>query len=122
LAITVQVVHLRPSLNLQKTTSTQAREWVDGNVDRGTPILLESYSPWIDSAQYKVTAIPTLAAMPNPTSWDYVIASDAMYHRFLDNEARFPREVAVYRSLFSSLRTVAEFNGNGPRIRIMAKD
>ncbi|KLR62366.1 Dolichyl-phosphate-mannose-protein mannosyltransferase [Actinobacteria bacterium IMCC26207] len=122
LAITVQVVHLRPSLNLQKTTSTQAREWVDGNVDRGTPILVESYSPWIDSAQYQVTAIPTLAAMPNPTSWDYVIASDAMYRRFLDNEARFPREVAVYRSLFSSLRTVAEFNGNGPRIRIMAKD
>ncbi len=118
--VVAQVVRLVPSLGLQKTTFAQSREWINENVDPGTPILVESYSPWIDPNEYQVTVTLTLAAHPTATSWEYVIASEAMYSRYIKDEARFPREAHIYRSYFENLRTVAEFEGNGSRIRIMA--
>lgn len=102
------------------TTYEAAQDWLDEHAAPGAAILVESYSPWLDPRRYDVVARALLISEPLPASTeaDYVIASEGMYGRFLDDPRRYPEQAAAYRALFASLPEAATFTGAGPTIRI----
>ena len=118
--LVLQAAHLRQAFDTRESTYEASRRWIEEHVPTGAPVLIETYSPWVDPEVYEVTAVTTLAgAEVDPGS--YVVASEAVYERYLEAPDRFPEHAAAYRSLFDELDTVAVIEGNGPRIRIMER-
>ena len=118
----LQIFKVLPTLNFSESTYAQSREWILQNIDSGSRILAEAYSPWVDPKLYSVTYKSSLVGARIPAAGGYVIASAKMFKRYVDDEHRFPLEAAAYRQLFSSLRKVAEFHGHGSTILIFAVD
>ncbi len=116
--VVVQAAHLRQAFDTRESTFAASRRWIEEHVPAGTPIVIETYSPWVDPEVHEVTAVPSLAGVDLPPG-SVVVASAAMYQRFLDDPERFPEHAAAYRSIFEESRTLAVVEGNGPRIRIM---
>ena len=96
----------------------EASDWVADNIPAGSSVVVESYSPWVDPEVYRVTGYVTLVTEPLPDDVDYVIASQAMYGRFVGRPDAFPSEARAYEELFSGLRLVKEFPAGGNSIRI----
>ncbi len=116
--LVLQAAHLRQAFDTRESTYEASRRWIEQHVPTGAPVLIEMYSPWVDPEVYDVTAVSSLAGAEVPSD-GYVVASEAMYERYLDEPDRYPAHAGAYRSLFDELHTVAVIEGNGPRIRIM---
>ena len=99
------------------TTNELAQRWLQERVDPGAVVLVESYAPWVDPERYDVVASTRLIDGPVPEA-EYVIASEAMYGRFLDDPTRYPLQALAYRAAFAGWDEVAAFSGNGPTVRI----
>lgn len=116
--LVLQALHLRQAFDTRESTYEASRRWIEQHVPAGAPVLIEMYSPWVDPEVHEVTAVTTLAGAEVPPG-GFVVASEAMYERYLDEPNRFPAHAGAYQALFDELNTVAVIEGNGPRIRIM---
>jgi hypothetical protein len=107
-------------------TRSLALAWIDANVPAGSYIVREEYTPQPDPERYRVEYTWSLG-FGDPrdyrrTGVDYLVASQAVYARFLDDPlARYPEVAARYRDIFA-LRRVAEFvphaGASGPAVSI----
>lgn len=98
------------------STWTQAQQWLNTNAD-GSPIVIESYGPWLDPTRHQVIPCDRVVDCLLPPG-GYVVASEGMYGRFTTDA--YPADHAAYQHLFIRLREVARFDHNGPTIRIFA--
>jgi hypothetical protein len=110
------------------STDTRARAlaWIDANVPVGSHIVREEYTPQPDAHRYQVEYLWSLGFQDprefRRTGVDYVVASQAVYARFLnDPAARYPEIVDHYRRIFRLPRAAAfvpDANATGPAVTI----
>jgi hypothetical protein len=94
----------------------QAQRWLNTNAN-GSPIVIESYGPWLDPIRHQVIPCDRVVdCVPPPGG--YVVASEGMYGRFTADA--YPADHAAYQYLFARLQEVARFDNNGPTIQIFA--
>lgn len=103
-------------------------KWVQQNIQPGTKIGREYYTPPIEtySDDYSVTSfglngVIQMQAMEDKV--DIMIVSDADYSRFVDNPGQFPWFAGIYNNFFKCNQLIKEFIANGttmsgPTIRI----
>jgi 4-amino-4-deoxy-L-arabinose transferase-like glycosyltransferase len=112
--------------NTQKLTSvdsrTTARIWIENNIPIGTKIALESYSPFIDPARFSVQGFVKIidhdAEWYFENGYKYLVFSQGMYGRYLNQPESYPLEVALYNNFFTNLPLVRLFNDGNYEIRI----
>jgi hypothetical protein len=106
-------------------TRGQALAWIEANVPAGAHIVREEYTPQPDPNRYQVEYMWSLG-FEDPRNFhrmrvDYVVASQAVYARFLnDPAARYPEITGHYRRIFR-LPRAAEFvpgSATGPLVTI----
>lgn len=102
------------------STYAAAQDWLAGSSPPGARVLVESYTPFLDPGRYAVVARTRLidAPLPGSDEVDFVIASEAMHGRFVQDAERYPEQAAAYRRVFASLSPVATFTGDGPTLRV----
>jgi hypothetical protein len=151
LAALVAVASVQPARGLgaflrqQRGPSTrvQAREWVLAHVPRGSHLAQEWYTAPLDRQDFYGYAIDRYGEVPDTglvvwqRQWlassltvadlsqqgiEYVVVSSAVYGRYLAEPARYPAEVAFYRTLFADAELLREFwpspSAGGPLIRV----
>lgn len=119
--VTAQGARLVDELNPPTTTWAESRRWIERNVPKGSTVLIEGYSPWVDPDDYEVGS-PILAShVPDVLAgdWSYVVVSEGIHARFVDDPDRFPEEARFYAALFERTTTVATFEGDGPTISVL---
>ena len=99
------------------TTYEASQAWLEERAAPDAAVVVESYAPWLDPGRYEIQARTRLIDGPLPAA-DFVIASEAMYGRFLDDPQRYPEQAAAYSQLFGELSEVAAFAGSGPTLRV----
>lgn len=99
------------------TTYEASQAWLEDRAAPDAAVVVESYAPWLNPGRYRIQARTRLIDGPLPAS-DFVVASEAMYGRFLDDPRRYPEQAAAYDRLFGELTEVATFTGSGPTLRV----
>ena len=97
-----------------------AAGWIEEHVPAGSHVVVESYSPWVDPARYRVEGMTTLIRRDLPAGTDYVVASHTMFGRFTDHRDQFPDQSARYDRLFAALHLVKEFPNGADSVRVYA--
>ena len=96
------------------TTRVRARDWLLRNVAPGTRIAQEEYGPPLSGTDFHVEERYSLAA-DRPLrryyeeGYRYLIASSAIYERYLAEPERYRDESEFYAQLFDGGRLLAEF-------------
>jgi hypothetical protein len=107
-------------------TRSQALAWIDAHVPVGSRIVREEYTPQPDAHRYDVEYLWSLGFQDprdyRRTRVDYLVASQAVYARFLnDPAARYPDIVDRYQRIFRLPRAaffVPDANVTGPAVTI----
>jgi hypothetical protein len=81
---------------------------------------VESYSPWVDPAHYRVRAMTTLSTSDLPAGTGYVVTNRTLFGRFTDHRDQFPDQSARYDRLFAALHLVKEFPNGANPVRVYA--
>ncbi|MGI8536497.1 MAG: ArnT family glycosyltransferase [Mycobacteriales bacterium] len=102
------------------STYQAAQDWLTERSPSGARVLVESYTPFLDPGRYALVARTRLidAPLPGSDEVDFVIASEAMYGRFVQDAERYPVQAEAYRRVFASLTPVATFTGDGPTLGV----
>lgn len=103
------------------TTSTKvlAGAWIKENIEPGSKIVAEFYSPPI-SGDYKVDRVSYL---DNSLTWfkaqdyDYMIFDGTNYQRYYEEPLRYKKEVKKYDELMATAKVIKEFNED-PRVEL----
>ena len=107
-------------------TRAQALAWIEANVPVGSHIVREEYTPQPDANRYEVEYLWSLG-FQEPRDYrrsgvDYVVASQAVYARFLNDPARrYPDIVDRYQRIFRLPRAAAfvpDAQATGPAVTI----
>ncbi len=95
----------------------EARQWIAANLPADSSILLESYSPYVDSVRFNVSGVRMMidedAAERLTDEPDYLIFSSGMYARYVNQSERYPLEASQYAELFERFELLRSFT-NGP--------
>lgn len=126
-AYDVFLVDLRDS---SPSTRILAREWILENLPSGSLIAGEWYTAPLADTQLKFFEPSSLAARTLENycqrGYRYLVASSAMYGRYLSERDQYPREVAFYERLFREGKLLQEFapswRRGGPTVRIYGID
>jgi tetratricopeptide (TPR) repeat protein/4-amino-4-deoxy-L-arabinose transferase-like glycosyltransferase len=110
---------------------TVAGQWVEENIERGSAIVKEEYTPDFSAGDYVVFELPLSALYPKSTEpfynlqwysdFDYVIISSEVYQRYKNEPGNYQVHTLFYRDLDEYGELVKEFDdlsGSGPQIRI----
>lgn len=103
-------------------THDQVRDWINANIPQGSKIALESYAPFVSPEKYNVLGVKQM--IDKDLSWyrqqgyDYLIFSELMYSRFLENPNRYKAEYEKYRQFFIELEKVIFFEKRARSIKI----
>jgi hypothetical protein len=89
------------------STRLVARQWMVENLPVGAKIAEEWYTAPLDGTEFAITeqfALATDCDLDDykRAGYRYLVVSSAVYNRFLAEPARYGREVAFYKTLFSS--------------------
>jgi 4-amino-4-deoxy-L-arabinose transferase-like glycosyltransferase len=96
-----------------------ARTWIQQHVPAQSRVVLDGYSPWLDPAQYKLTASPLVLrdlAKVRPTDPDAIVVTQNGSGRYLSGYDRDRSVVENLASLESTACDQASFNRGGSRI------
>jgi 4-amino-4-deoxy-L-arabinose transferase-like glycosyltransferase len=111
--------------NLTRIDSREtARVWIEENLPETSKVGIEAYSPYVDPKRFEVEAI--IRANYYELDWfaenefDFLILSQGMYNRYLDDPARYPAEVEQYNRLFNTFEQIKLFNDGDYEIQIYA--
>lgn len=97
----------------QEPSQVTAANWISANLEPGARVAIESYAPYLDPAVFDVTVLNNLAE--NPTQWyggqgfDYLIAGNGMYGRYVNDPQRYPDEAQRYEQIFERYELVRAF-------------
>jgi hypothetical protein len=99
-----------------------ARVWIEDNLPPGSRIAVESYSPFVDPNRFAVQGIGQM--FDHPPDWyqdqglEYLVFSQGMFGRFLQEPGKYPDQVAAYDQLFETFELVRTFTDGGYEVRI----
>jgi len=97
----------------QEPSQVTAANWISANLEPGARVVIEAYSPYVDPVTFDVTVLNNLAE--NPAEWyaeqgfDYLIAANGMYGRYVNDPERYPDEARRYELLFERYELVRAF-------------
>lgn len=110
---------------------TVARQWVEENIEKGSAIVKEEYTPDFSAEDYVVFELPLSALYPESTEpfynlqwytdFDYIIVSSEVYQRYKNEPGNYPVHTLFYRDLDEYSKLIKEFDdlsGSGPQLRI----
>jgi hypothetical protein len=95
----------------------RAQAWMERNVPAGSHIAVETYGFYVDPQRYTVMARPML--YPDDAAWyeangvDFLVASERVWMRFIDDPSIAPGQTAAYRNLLA--KTCTSFASDEPR-------
>lgn len=99
-----------------------ARVWINDNITAGARIALESYSPLIDTSQFKVQymrrMIDQTIIQYREQGVDYLVFSQGMFGRYFREPNLYENEVSRYKLLFSELELLKTFDQAEYEIKI----
>ena len=112
----------------QAGTATLAYSWIAEHVPHDAAIVIESGEVQLPGGPHQARHVRQLRDREYDhyvaAGVDYLVASSAVYGRFLSAPDRYPRESAEYIRLFEQSREVARFTPSadhpGPELRILA--
>jgi 4-amino-4-deoxy-L-arabinose transferase-like glycosyltransferase len=96
-----------------------ARTWIQQHVPPQSHVVLDGYSPWLDPAQYKLTASPLVLrdlAKVRPTDPDAIVVTQNGSGRYLSGYDRSQTVVDNLASLKATACDQASFNRGASRI------
>lgn len=99
-----------------------ARAWIEANLPAGATVAIESYAPFVDPQRYSVRAAPRM--INREPAWyvdngvDFLVFSEGMYGRYLQDPDRYAAQAAQYRALFAAFPVVKTFADGGYEVRI----
>lgn len=100
-----------------------ARVWINNQIGRGSRIAAESYSPFLDSAQFDVKYVGRV--IDERPDWyringfEYLVFSQGMYGRFFREPDRYQLEVSLYDTFFRVFPEIARFNASDYEVRVL---
>jgi len=99
-----------------------ARMWIEANVETGSRLAVEAYSPYPDPTRYDVQGF-VRAILQTPdwyidNGFDYLIFSENMFGRYFAEPDLYRAEVDAYSALFNRFDQVASFDDGAYEIRI----
>lgn len=103
-----------------------ARVWINSQIRQGSRIAAESYSPFLDPAQFEVKYVSRI--IDEEPDWyringfEYLVFSQGMYGRFFREPNRYQLEVSSYDSFFKTFTEIARFNANEYEVRVLRVD
>ncbi|MFC1577115.1 ArnT family glycosyltransferase [Candidatus Omnitrophota bacterium] len=101
-----------------------SKVWIEENLPLGSKIGREHYTPPVSPAKFEVVYLGYFGLLKGGIEkYDYVIASNTDYARFVNNPKRYPAEARRYNEIFSKYELIKEFvpdkkNTSGPVIRV----
>ncbi len=117
-SVTVNDTVLLTTVNSRET----ARVWINSNLPPGAKIMIEAYSPFIDTSRFSVQAVGRM--IDYPPEWyiehgiEYLVFSQGMFGRFFQEPENYSTEVSQYNELFSRFVMVKSFTDGNYEIRI----
>ncbi|HOC20086.1 MAG TPA: glycosyltransferase family 39 protein [Anaerolineae bacterium] len=101
-----------------------ARVWIEQNLPAGSKIAIESYSPFVNPARFKVSGFVRIIDFEPEwyiqNGFDYLVFSQGMYGRFYRQPEQYPTEVAKYDEFFNDFMLVRLFTDGNYEVRIYA--
>jgi hypothetical protein len=114
-------------IQVEPTTRVHAREWLVANLPSGSRVAQEWYcaplgGTSLDATEYRALAPEHTVAQYAREGFRYLVASSAMYDRYLAEPTVYAAETAFYQDLFASGRLLRQFQpsltSEGPTIRV----
>ena len=111
--------------SIERTTidsRTTARVWLNRYLPDGAKVAIESYSPFVNPARFKVSSFSRM--IDNSSQWyidngfDYLVFSQGMFARFYHNPKNYKNEINSYESFFHTFNHVKSFTDGGYEIRV----
>jgi len=102
------------ALRLTHDERSTAQRWISQHVPAGERVVLEAWSPWVDTKKYTVFGENVVGALP--LAWfaqhniGYIVLTERQFGQLL----AYPQLREAYRALFSTFPTVAVFNQGHP--------
>jgi hypothetical protein len=101
---------------MQEDVRTQVTRWLQENLEPGTRVVGEYYSPLLVNSGLEFRWIDY--ASDQPYEWylahaDYVVLMENRYQGFFVDPSRYPEQVALYAQLCADSNLVKEFDGVG---------
>ncbi len=99
-----------------------ARIWIRDNLPHTSKIAIESYSLFINPAQFSVESFHKL--IDHDPNWyveqgfDYLIFSEGMYGRYYQDPEQYSHQIGAYNALFGHFRLVKLFNDGNYGVQI----
>jgi hypothetical protein len=101
-----------------------ARVWISNNLPSGTKIAFDSYSPFVEPAdffvQWFVRIIDYEPAWYIDNGFDYLVFSQGMYGRFYNEPERYSAEISQYDRFFNTFTLTKMFIDGDYEIRVYA--
>jgi hypothetical protein len=107
---------------MQTDARDAAREWLIANLPPRTRVVLEAYSPYLDTRQFIVQGV--FGILDHPADWyaqngfEYLVLSQGMYGRFFAEPVRYADWVARYNEYFARYPEIKRFSENGYEVRV----
>ena len=99
-----------------------ARIRIDKNLPLGAKIAIESYSPFVNPAQFSVQGFGRM--IEHEPEWyleqdfDYLVFGQAMYGRFYQDPERYRNETLQYDELFGQFNLTIIFTDGNYEVRV----
>ncbi len=90
-----------------------AQAWIDENVEDGSRVIVDAYSPWVDSGRFDVVGVGLVLTSEalNDSESDYIILTGGGSGRFLAEPERYAEQVDRFDLFRGTHCEVAAFTG-----------
>ncbi len=96
----------------QKDTRVIAKQWVEGNITRGSRIGQDAYTGKLSVDDYRITRKFSLSDNKlnyyRENGYDYLLVSDTQYRRYMNEPIKYKENIEFYSQLFNEGELVKE--------------
>jgi Dolichyl-phosphate-mannose-protein mannosyltransferase len=104
---------------LEERPRFEALRWLDAHIPAGSRVVIESYGPYIEPGQYRVTSVRYLTRQPRiPSDAAAIVVAELGSGRFLSQPQLYHDEVAQYRLLRSRYCLAGRWT-DGPWVEVL---
>jgi hypothetical protein len=103
---------------------TETREWLDANIEAGSTIAIEAWTPYVDTDRFEIVPRSYLAQDGagldeyEALGVDYFVTSEEMSQRFIDHPDESPSATRLYTEIFAEDCVLFDIEGAGQRFTV----